>query len=205
MSIKTAHKNIYIDPYYTDSMPDEVNKLYEEGEKADILLLTHGHHDHCDPHTFETVLSKDTKIVAPKSCSDKIKGEFITVKPGDVIKLDDIEIKTVHAYNRKRKRDSGEPFHPRGEGVGYLITVEGKTIYHSGDTENISEMNDLGKVYTAFLSIDGIYTMDMEKTVQAAKVIRPSIVIPFHERDVDRNRFKHMLEKQTDIKVNLMV
>ncbi len=201
VSIETDDKNIYIDPFYTESMRNEVKDFYDNAGKADVLLITHEHHDHCDPSTFQKLLSEDTKIVAPEDCSDKIEREFIDVKPGDTVDLDGVELKAVHAYNQKRTRDSGEPFHPKGEGVGYLISSEGKTIYHPGDTENIPEMEDLEEIHTAFLPIDGTYTMDIDEAVQAAKVIKPEVVIPFHERDVDPKKFKDRLEKETDIEV----
>ncbi len=203
IKIGTEDKTAYIDPYYSDSMPDEVKESYEKGEKADVLLITHDHHDHCDPSTFQHILDEDTKIVAPEICSDKIESDFITVDPGDSVELDDIDVRAVHAYNRKRKRDSGEPFHPKGEGVGYLITAEGKTIYHPGDTENIPEMVHLDGIHTAFLPIDGTYTMDIEEAIEAAKVIEPDVAVPFHERDADPKEFKDRLEKQTDIKVEV--
>ncbi len=202
--IKTDGKSIYIDPFYTDTMPEEVKEYYEEGDKADILLITHGHHDHCHPETFKKLLDENTEIIAPKSCSDSINRDFTSVEPGETIKVNGIDIEAVHAYNMKRKRDSGEPFHPKGEGVGYLIKLEEETIYHPGDTENIPEMEELGKVDTAFLPMDGTYTMDIGEAVEAAKEIRPKNVIPIHERDADPKEFKERLERETDIEVTVM-
>ncbi|MBS3816939.1 MAG: MBL fold metallo-hydrolase [Candidatus Thermoplasmatota archaeon] len=201
--IKTDEKTIYIDPFYADSLPKSVKEFYEEAEKADVLLITHGHHDHCDPSTFKKLLDKNTKIVAPEICSEKIDRDLITVKPGDTVNLNGIEVRAVHAYNRKRKRDSGEPFHPKGEGVGYLIDLDEKTVYHPGDTEKIPEMENFPEIDTAFLPIDGTYTMKIDEAVEAAKIIRPNVVIPFHERDVDPEKFRDELESETKIEVKL--
>ena len=52
----------------------------------------------------------------------------------------------MEAYNYKRFKSAGKPWHPRGYGVGYLLTVEGKTIYHAGDTDFIPEMKQLRNV-----------------------------------------------------------
>ncbi|MFP4609268.1 MAG: MBL fold metallo-hydrolase, partial [Candidatus Aenigmatarchaeota archaeon] len=204
MKIKVEGKNIYVDPFCTDSLPEKVKEFYDRAEKADILLITHGHHDHCDPSTFQKLLKEDTEIAAPEVCSDKIDEGFTTVNPGDVIELKGITIRVVPAYNQKRKRESGEPFHPKGDGVGYVIRAEEKNIYHPGDTEYIPEMEELGEVHTAFLPIDGTYTMDIDEAVEAAKTIRPTIVVPIHERDADPNEFKNKLEKEIDIEVKLM-
>lgn len=199
--IRSGEKNIYIDPYRPDSLSGELKKFYENPEKADILLITHPHHDHCDPKTFKKMLSGKTAVIASEDCAEKIEHDFTILQPGDSSTFDGIDIKATHAYNLKRKRDSGEPFHPKGEGVGYLITIDGKTIYHPGDTENIPEMENIEGVNMAFLPIDGTYTMDIDEAVEAAKAIEANIVIPFHERDADPEIFKRKLESESDIEV----
>lgn len=202
--LKGDEKNIYIDPYRPDSLSEKISKLYEEPEKADLLLITHPHHDHCDPTTFQRLLSEKTKIIAPDSCEKKIDDDFISLQPAQTFSYDSVKIEATHAYNMKRKRDSGEPFHPKGEGVGYLVTVHDKTIYHPGDTENIPEMADIENVDIAFLPIDGTYTMDIDEAVEAAIVIGPKQVIPFHERDAEPENFKKRLESKSEIKVNIV-
>lgn len=199
--IRSGEKNIYIDPYQPDSLTGDLKKFYEEPEKADILLITHPHHDHCDPKTFEKMLSEETKLLASADCAEKIDHGFTSLKPGDRTTIDGIDIEATHAYNIKRKRDSGEPFHPKGEGLGYIITLDGKTVYHPGDTENIPEMEDIEGVDIAFLPIDGTYTMNIDEAVEAAKTIGPNTVIPFHERDKDPEKFKKKLESESDIEV----
>lgn len=199
--IKTDNKNIYIDPFCSESFPEEVKEFYEYMEKANILLLTHGHHDHCDPSSFKDIITDDTDILAPEDCKGKIGRNYKIVKPGDVKSVQGIKIEAVHAYNIKRKRDSGEPFHPKGEGVGYVITIGNKRIYHPGDTENIPELKDLEDIDVAFLPIDGTYTMDIDEALEAAKIIGSEIVIPMHERDVDTEKFKKKLESESDIRV----
>ncbi|MFW6195933.1 MAG: MBL fold metallo-hydrolase [Thermoplasmatota archaeon] len=202
--IKDDKKDIYIDPFCSDSFPDEIKQFYEYLDKADLLLLTHEHHDHCDPSTYECMLTDETEIVAPESCGGKVDRSYTIVKPGDLKEIDGVKVKAVHAYNEKRKRESGEPFHPKSEGVGYVITIDDKTIYHPGDTENIPEMKDLKGIDVAFLPIDGTYTMDIGEAVEAAEVIGPKIVIPIHERDADPEEFKEKLEAETDIEVKTM-
>ncbi len=202
--LKADGNNIYIDPYRPDELSEEVKEFYENPVEADLLLITHPHHDHCDPTTFQEILTEQAEIVAPASCEEKIEENFTNLQPGENSTFDGIEIEATHAYNLKKKRDSGEPFHPKGEGVGYLITMDGKTIYHPGDTENIPEMKHIENVDIAFLPIDGTYTMDIDEAVDAAKLIGPEFVIPFHERDADPEKFKRKLESESEIRVKVL-
>jgi len=202
--LKADGNNIYIDPYRPDELSEVVKEFYENPLKGDLLLITHPHHDHCDPKTFKEMLTKKTEIVAPDSCGEKIEENLTSLQPGEKSTFDGIEIEATYAYNLKRKRDTGEPFHPKGEGVGYLITIDEKTIYHPGDTENIPEMRNVENVNIAFLPIDGTYTMDIDEAIEAAKAIGPEMVIPFHERDADPEEFKRKLESESEIKVKVL-
>jgi L-ascorbate metabolism protein UlaG (beta-lactamase superfamily) len=89
-------------------------------------------------------------------------------------------IKTVPAYNLTKFRSPGVPFHPKDAGhVGYLITVKGITIYHTGDSDFIPEMKGL-KPDVALLPVSGTYVMTAEEAVEAATAIQPKVAIPMH-------------------------
>ena len=121
--IKAEGKNIYIDPYEG-----------EYSEKADLILVTHSHFDHCDTSKIKKIRGENTVIIAPEDCVSKIGGNVKTLKPGEETTIGNLRVKAVEAYNYKRFKAPGKPFHPKGFGVGYLLTAEGKTIYHAGDT-----------------------------------------------------------------------
>ncbi len=139
-----------------------------------------------------------------KDCVSKIGGHIKTLEPGKEATVDGIKVKAVQAYNVKRFRSPGVPYHPKGLGVGYLITVEGKTVYHAGDTDFIPEMRDLRNIYLALLPNGGTYTMDNPEAAEAALAIKPEFVIPMHRRDANLSEFKSDVEARSKIKVILL-
>ena len=188
--IQSDGKKIYIDPY--------------EGEytkKADIILSTHHHDDHCKPDKIALIMKENTEIIAPLECGEKLNTKVLTLKPGEAIKIDDILIEAVEAYNNKRFRSPGIPYHPKGIGVGYLVTVEGKTLYHTGDTDFIDEMKQLKNIDIMLVPSGGTYTMDNPEAVEAALAIKPRVAIPMHRWDTDPTEFKGGIEARSQIKV----
>jgi len=191
--IKAEGKNIYIDPYEG-----------EYAEKADLVLVTHSHFDHCDASKIEKVMKENTVIICPPECVSRLSGNVKAIKPGEKIEVDGVIVEAVHAYNYKRFRSPGNPFHPKGFGNGYIITVGGKRIYHAGDTDFIPEMKDLKNISLALLPSGGTYTMDNSEAAEAALAIKPEAVIPMHRWDSDPEVFRRKVEESSDIKVILL-
>lgn len=195
--IKASGKIIYIDL-------KKYGKVVEPAEKADIVLVTHGHADHCSPDKIMKVQKEDTVIITPDNCSKRFKGDVRSLKPEEETAIDGIKIRAVEAYNHKRFKPSGKPWHPQGYGVGYLIQVEGKTIYHAGDTDLIPEMKMLGSVDVALLPTGDKYTMDGAEAAEAALLIKPKIAIPMHTWENDPKEFKEKVEVNSDIEVAVL-
>jgi L-ascorbate metabolism protein UlaG (beta-lactamase superfamily) len=192
--IKAEGKIIYVD----------LEKSGEADEKADLILVTHSHTDHCDPDKIKNVQKEDTVIIAPEDCVSIIGGNVKTLRPGEETSVGNIRVKAVEAYNYKRFRSPEHPFHPKGFGVGYLIKVEGKTIYHAGDTDFIPEMRKVGLVDVVLLPSGGTYTMDNAEAAEAAIAINPKIVIPMHRWDTNPEEFKKKVEANSNIKVMVL-
>jgi L-ascorbate metabolism protein UlaG (beta-lactamase superfamily) len=188
--VKTNGKTIYVDPYQGDY--DEV---------ADIILSTHIHQDHCDPEKINLVKGNNTVIIAPADCESKIGSPVRSLKPGEKAEFDEVTIEAVQAYNYKRFRSPGTPYHPKGLGVGYLIKADGKVVYHAGDTDFIDEIKDLEDIDLALLPSGGTYTMDNEEAAEAAIAIHPKTAVPMHIWDTDPGVFKKKVESESDIKV----
>jgi len=191
--IKADGKNVYIDPYEG-----------EYKEKADLVLVTHSHHDHYDTSKIARIVKEDTVIVCPSECASRLKGNVKVLGPGEKTKVDDIIVEAVHAYNYKRFRSPGNPFHPKGFGIGYVITINGKRIYHAGDTDFIPEMKNLKNISLALLPSGGTYTMDNPEAAEAALAIKPEAVIPMHRWDTSPEVFKKKIEESSDIKVVIL-
>ena len=154
---------IYIDPY-------EI----EQGQKGDLILITHEHYDHCSPSDIEKVSNDDTLIITTEKAARKLRGNIRITKPGDVIRLAEIVIESVMAYNKDK------PFHPVGQGVGFIITINNTRIYHTGDTDFIYEMKKIKDIDIAFLPVSGVYVMNADEAAEAVEYIRPKVAIPMH-------------------------
>jgi L-ascorbate metabolism protein UlaG (beta-lactamase superfamily) len=195
--IKTNGKIIYIDL-------KKYGNVIETSEKADLILVTHSHADHCSAEKINKVRTKDTVVIAPKQSASKIGGTVKTLKPGEEATFGNIRVKAVEAYNTKRFKSPGKPWHPKGYGVGYLITVEGKTIYHAGDTDYIPEMKQLGHIEVALLPTGDKYTMDNTEAAEATTAINPKYAIPMHRRNTNPQQFKEKVEAKTKTKAILL-
>jgi L-ascorbate metabolism protein UlaG (beta-lactamase superfamily) len=134
--------------------------------------------------------------VAPANCGEKLGSNFISLEPGEETTISGVDIKAVHAYNVKRFRSPGNPYHPKGYGVGYLLNVEGNNIYFAGDTDVIPEMQELGQVDVALLPCGDTYTMDNVDAAEATKTIGPKFVIPMHTWDRSVEDFQKAVEEE---------
>ena len=198
LMFKFNNKIIDIDPVSREAD-------YSQFPKADLILVTHEHPDHFDPKVINLLKTKKTILVLTEKCYEQIK-EGIVMKNGDTKILDGLKIDAVPAYNIVHKRDSGQPFHPKGVGNGYIITIGNKRVYVAGDTENIPEMKALKNIDIAFLPMNLPYTMTPEMVADAAKVFKPKILYPYHYGDTDPNKLVQSLKdvKGIDVRIRPM-
>jgi L-ascorbate metabolism protein UlaG (beta-lactamase superfamily) len=174
--------------------------LPEELEKADLILVTHHHKDHCKQVTIDRLRHPDTMVISPKSCKKELGEDIGTIQPGERISFNQMVIDAVQAYNTERGSSTRKQ-HQKGDGVGYLITIDGKRIYHAGDTDVITEMRELGQVDVALLPVGGKFTMDLGEAVKAALTIKPKILIPMHRFEADLRMLAHEIDTKSDIRV----
>ncbi len=170
---------VYVDPW----------KL-TEGETADLILITHEHYDHCSPDDVKKILGPSTVIVTNAASAKLLKEAGIeadvhVVKAGDESEVAGVTIEVVPAYNLDKFRSPGVPFHPRESGHnGYVITIGGERIYHTGDSDPIPEMEGV-TCDILLVPVSGTYVMTAEEAAEASRVIDPrKLAIPMHYGEI---------------------
>ena len=175
---------------------------YSMAPKADIILITHDHSDHLDPEAIKLVRTESTTIVTTAKGAAMLPGA-IALHNGDSRAVKGIRIEAVPAYNVKHERAPGHPFHPKGEGNGYVITFGDRRVYVAGDTENTREMKALKGIDIAFLPMNLPYTMTPEMVADAARAFRPKILYPYHTGDTKTALLQPLLADLKDIEVRI--
>jgi len=183
-----GNKIYFVDPFELEN---------RSKEKADIIFITHAHHDHFSEEDITKIIKPDTFIVATQDVLDQINinsSQKIKVETNQSYIVKGFPFKTVPAYNTHPQKLG---FHPKQNGwVGYIFNLNGLRIYHAGDTDLIEEMKNLKTLNLdiAMLPIGGTYTMDWQEAANAANIIEAKITIPMHYKKPLKGSFKEAEE-----------
>ena len=166
--VQGSDATLYIDPWKIPGSPHD----------ADVIFVSHMHHDHLSPPDIKEISKDDTAIVAPADVIAQLHARN-AIAPGESLTIKGLTIEAVAAYN------IGKAFHPRGnDWCGAVFTIDGKRIYYSGDTDLIPEMSDLKDVDLAMLPIGGTYTLNAQEAAKACKAIGCKAALPYHFGDI---------------------
>lgn len=182
---------------------------YSALPKADLVLITHEHGDHFDPAALQAIRTDRTVVAANPAVAAKVSGA-VALRNGDTRTFPGpakgsrgVRVAAVPAYNLVHERSPGVPFHPKGQGNGYVLSFGDKRVYVAGDTENIPEMEALAGVDVAFLPMNLPFTMTPEMAADAARRIRPKILYPYHFGETDTSRLTALLRDEPGIEVRI--
>ncbi|MFQ5601932.1 MAG: metal-dependent hydrolase [bacterium] len=193
--LETNGHGILIDPFFTGNplatvKPDEV--------KCDFILLTHGHGDHVGD-TVAIAKRNNATVISNYEivtwCGEQgLNGHPLHIGGGHDFDFGRVKLTIAH-HGSAFQTDKG--FVYMGNPAGALITVEGKTVYHAGDTGLFYDMKLIGEMHAievALLPIGDNFTMGIDDAVKATEFLNPKQVVPMHYKtfeviEVDPNEF----------------
>jgi L-ascorbate metabolism protein UlaG (beta-lactamase superfamily) len=190
-------KLIYVDPAQGD---------YAGKPQGDLILITDIHGDHLAPDKITQLRKAGAPVVAPAAVADQVGDtipDITRIANGETKTVAGISIEAIPMYNLERGPEPGQLFHTKGRGNGYILTLGGKRIYFSGDTECTPEMRALQNIDVAFMTMNLPYTMPPSEAAECVKAFKPAIVYPYHFRGSELSEFSSALAGESGIEVRI--
>lgn len=177
--------------------------------KADVLFISHEHHDHLSEDDIRRFSAASTVIVAPRICESPLQ-KFSQAKklvdPSSKFEVQGVAVEAIPAYNINKFKGPNEVFHPKADGrVGYVITLDGVKFYHAGDSDATPEMKSVS-ADVAFLPVSGTYVMTAEEAAEVARALNVKVVVPMHFGSIvgtraDAERFRKLLGSARTVEI----
>lgn len=199
--LETNGTRILIDPFLTGN---PLATLKPGEAKCDYILLTHGHGDHIGD-AIAIAKNNNATVISNYEIASWCGSQGLTAHPmhiGGAHEFPFGRVKlTIAHHGSGYETDDGNMIY-MGNPAGALITLEGKTIYHAGDTALFYDMKLIGEMTSidvALLPIGDNFTMGIDDAVKATEFLNPNLVIPMHYKtfdviDVDPEEFVRKVE-----------
>ncbi|MFH1867473.1 MAG: MBL fold metallo-hydrolase [Candidatus Omnitrophota bacterium] len=196
------HATMVIQAYGTTIYLDPVGSVdaFKDFPRPDIILITDIHFDHLAPDIVKALKQEETTVIGPKAVVEELgSGEILN--SGENKTYGKVGIEAIPAYNLTPERMQ---YHEKGRGNGYVLTLNNKRVYISGDTEDIPDMRGLENIDYAFICMNLPYTMTVEQAASAVLEFKPKVAFPYHHRGSDVEKFKQSVSENKEIEVRLL-
>ena len=159
---------------------------YEDMPAPDLILITHEHGDHYNAEMLQALMGEETALIVNPAVMamlpEELASRAVSIGNGESADALGTTVNTIPAYNITEGRTD---YHPEGRDNGYVMTIDGFTIYISGDTEATEEMKALEGIDLAFISMNLPFTMTAEQAAEGVSAFMPAYVYPYHYRGRD--------------------
>lgn len=176
--------------------------LYKDLPRPTLILVTDIHNDHIDSPTINGIGGTNAVLVVPTQVlpllSSTLRSVAKVLANGSSLETGGIHIEAIPMYNLTAGRLN---YHTKGRGNGYVLTLGGKRVYVSGDTEDIPEMRALKNIDIGFVCMNLPFTMDVTQAASAVREFRPRRVLPYHYSSSNVTQFKTMVGTDLPIEV----
>ncbi len=182
LKVEAKGKTIFFDPFITGN---ELTNLKLEDVKPDVIILTHGHDDHVGD-TIELAKKHGSLVISNFELSTVLGMQGVEnihgMSIGGAYEFDFGRVKLTPAFHGSGMVIDGQMVYC-GQPAGVLLTIDGKTIYHAGDTALFSDMKLIGdrnQIDAAFIPIGDNFTMGIEDAALAVEFLKPKLAVPIH-------------------------
>jgi L-ascorbate metabolism protein UlaG (beta-lactamase superfamily) len=188
--VEAGGKTVYFDPFFDESV---------EAPRADLIVITHYHENHCSAKTVARILKPETTVIAPENCRQMlaavVKQPITLAVPGVTTKVGEITVEPVPAYTLHHADHARE----RG-GVGYVVTIGGVRVYHSGSTELVPELKAVRADVAVLAFVEG-YIMNTQDAAELARSLGAKIVVPTHCKPEEAVKLRELLKGTTRVEI----
>ncbi len=202
--IEEDDKVVFIDPWLKDGGNPVATLSLNEIDKADLIIITHGHGDHGFEDGIKIAKKTGAALLSVYETASEAQSKgvekTIGANIGGEIKVDDVM--TVYLTPAVHSTHTSTP-------TGVVVKFKEKSVYHAGDTGIFMTMKLIGELYkpdVALLPIGAHFTMGPPEAAKAVELIKPKVVIPMHYKTFpvlkpNADEFVELAKDLADIKV----